>query len=119
MCPRDVVEEAFELRTATGHPLRRLQQVHREIWAREAHHDLTSVQFAVLNILDEKPGIDQRMLGERRDGPLHHRRDRAQAHGEEVGRPVPRRRRCSTQTCCASPPPVMRAGVRHSLAPGG
>jgi DNA-binding MarR family transcriptional regulator len=59
-----VDEDAFELRTAPGHLLRRLQQVHREIWTREAPPDLTSVQFAVLNILAEKPGIDQRMLGE-------------------------------------------------------
>jgi DNA-binding MarR family transcriptional regulator len=62
--PPEVDEDAFELRTAPGHLLRRLQQVHREIWARESPPELTSVQFAVLNILADKPGIDQRMLGE-------------------------------------------------------
>jgi DNA-binding MarR family transcriptional regulator len=62
--PTGVDEDGFELRTAPGHLLRRLEQVHREIWAREAPPELTSVQFAVLNILAEKPGIDQRMLGE-------------------------------------------------------
>ncbi|MEW2386135.1 MarR family winged helix-turn-helix transcriptional regulator [Micromonospora sp. NPDC047707] len=56
--------EPFELRAAPGHLVRRLQQVHREIWAREVPGDVTSAQFAVLNILDQKPGIDQRMLGE-------------------------------------------------------
>jgi len=36
-----------------GHLLRRLQQVHREIWAREAAPELTSVQFTVQNVLAE------------------------------------------------------------------
>jgi DNA-binding MarR family transcriptional regulator len=58
------VADAFELRVAPGHLLRRLQQVHRETWARYVPGDLTSAQFAVLTILEQKPGIDQRMLGD-------------------------------------------------------
>jgi DNA-binding MarR family transcriptional regulator len=44
--------------------VRRLHQAHREIWAREVPGGITSAQFAVLNVLEQQPGIDQRMLGE-------------------------------------------------------
>lgn len=58
------VEDAFELRAAPGHLVRRLQQAHREIWSTEVPGGITSAQFAVLSVLEQKPCIDQRRLGE-------------------------------------------------------
>lgn len=60
----NTVEDTFDLRAAPGHLVRRLQQAHREIWAREVPGGITSVQFAVLSVLEQKPLIDQRRLGE-------------------------------------------------------
>ena len=60
----NTVEDAFDLRAAPGHLVRRLQQAHREIWAREVPGGITSPQFAVLSLLEQKPCIDQRRLGE-------------------------------------------------------
>src|SRR3954466_13975016 len=59
----NTVEDTFDLRAAPGHLVRRLQQAHREIWAWAVPGGITSVQFAVLSVLEQKPLIDQRRLG--------------------------------------------------------
>ena len=45
-----------------GHLIRRLQQISTQVFttrAREAGFDLTSVQFAAMDAIRDKPGIDQ------------------------------------------------------------
>lgn len=37
--------------------------MHTRFWGEEVPYELTSVQFAVLNALRSRPGIDQRTLG--------------------------------------------------------
>lgn len=59
---KGAIEEAFDLDFAPGHLIRRAQQVHTSVWASVVGEDLTSPQFAVLNILYGRPGIDQTML---------------------------------------------------------
>ena len=49
---------------APGHLIRRAQQLHQTLWAELVQTDLTSVQFAVLVSLAQRPEIDQRTLGE-------------------------------------------------------
>lgn len=53
----------LRLRSAPGHLIRRAQQVHTLFWAEDVPAELTSIQFAVLNALLARPGIDQRTLG--------------------------------------------------------
>ena len=51
--------EAYEM---AGHLIRRLQQISTQVFttrAREAGFDLTSVQFAAMDAIRDKPGIDQ------------------------------------------------------------
>jgi DNA-binding MarR family transcriptional regulator len=50
--------------SAPGHLIRRAQQNHQKLWSELVVEPLTSVQFAVLALLLQKPGIDQRTLGE-------------------------------------------------------
>ncbi len=52
-------EVEFDLESAPGHLIRRAQQVHTSVWTSVVGEDLTSSQFAVLNVLHFKPGIDQ------------------------------------------------------------
>lgn len=52
------------LREHPGHLIRRVQQAHKVLWAELVDADLTSSQFAVLNMLRTQPGIDQRTLGD-------------------------------------------------------
>lgn len=47
----------------TGHLLRRAQQLHATLWIRMVSHEVTSVQFAALAVLERRPGISQRDLG--------------------------------------------------------
>jgi len=47
----------------TGHLLRRAQQRHVAIWLRDVSAETTSVQFAVLIVLDQHPRASQRDLG--------------------------------------------------------
>jgi DNA-binding MarR family transcriptional regulator len=47
----------------TGHLLRRAQQLHVAVWLRDVCSDTTSVQFAALTVLDQRPGASQRDLG--------------------------------------------------------
>lgn len=51
----------------TGNLIRRAQQRHVAIWLREVSADITSVQFAVLVVLEKRPGLSQRELGEELD----------------------------------------------------
>jgi DNA-binding MarR family transcriptional regulator len=55
---------AVNLSTHPGHLARRLQQAHSLLWGAMVSEEITSPQFAVLNALVEKPGIDQRTVGE-------------------------------------------------------
>ncbi|TAN22904.1 MAG: MarR family transcriptional regulator [Actinomycetota bacterium] len=57
-------EIEFDLANAPGHLIRRAQQVHTSVWAEVVGEDLTSSQFAVLNVLYSKPGIDQTTLSQ-------------------------------------------------------
>ncbi|MCX4533023.1 MarR family winged helix-turn-helix transcriptional regulator [Streptomyces sp. NPDC002596] len=56
--------DAVDLGTHPGHLARRLQQAHTLLWNAMVSEETTSPQYAVLNALVEKPGIDQRTLGE-------------------------------------------------------
>lgn len=47
-----------------GHLLRRAQQWHNALWFGEVGDECTTPQFAVLAVLAEHPGIDQRRLAE-------------------------------------------------------
>ncbi|MFC4493167.1 MarR family winged helix-turn-helix transcriptional regulator [Streptomyces ovatisporus] len=55
---------AVDLSTHPGHLARRLQQAHSLLWGAMVSEEITSPQFAVLNALLEKPGMDQRTLSE-------------------------------------------------------
>lgn len=55
----------LELRDHPGHLIRRLQQAHKVLWSEIVRADLTSSQFAVLNVLQLYPHIDQKTLGDR------------------------------------------------------
>lgn len=54
---------AFDLAEAPGHLIRRAQQLHALLWSERVAGGLTSVQFAVLALLAQQPGVDQRTLG--------------------------------------------------------
>lgn len=54
----------FDLASAPGHLIRRAQQVHTSAWAAIVGEELTSSQFAVLNVLHDRPGIDQTTLSQ-------------------------------------------------------
>jgi DNA-binding MarR family transcriptional regulator len=47
-----------------GHLIRRAQQVHTASWAEILDGQLTGPQYAVLHVIDQWPGINQRRLGE-------------------------------------------------------
>lgn len=47
----------------TGHLLRRAQQVHQAAWNRDVSTQTTSVQFAALSVLSNRPGSSQAELG--------------------------------------------------------
>lgn len=53
-----------DLAQYTGYLLRRAQQMHAALWQREVGSRATSVQFGVLSMLSEHPGIDQVTLCE-------------------------------------------------------
>jgi DNA-binding MarR family transcriptional regulator len=52
----------FDLPSAPGHVIRRLQQRHQCLWADFVGSRLTSVQFAVLASVHSSPEADQRTL---------------------------------------------------------
>lgn len=47
----------------TGHLLRRAQQLHVAVWQRDVSAETTSVQFAALSALEQRPRASQRDLG--------------------------------------------------------
>lgn len=51
----------------TGSLIRRAQQRHVAIWMLEVSTDVTSVQYAVLLVLEQRPGVSQRELGDELD----------------------------------------------------
>lgn len=51
----------------TGSLVRRAQQRHLAIWQSEVSTELTSVQYAALEILHITPGVNQRQLGNELD----------------------------------------------------
>jgi DNA-binding MarR family transcriptional regulator len=54
----------IDLTAAPGHLIRRAQQQHQTRWGELVGSGLTSVQFAVLALLTQRPGIDQRTLAD-------------------------------------------------------
>lgn len=52
----------FDFYLAPGHLIRRAQQVHSAVWLSIIGEELTSPQFAVINVLYENPGVDQTSL---------------------------------------------------------
>lgn len=46
----------------TGHLLRRAQQLHQALWNREVSHEVSSVQFAALLVIEHRPGLSQAEL---------------------------------------------------------
>jgi MarR family transcriptional regulator, temperature-dependent positive regulator of motility len=51
----------------TGSLVRRAQQRHVAVWLSEVSAEITSVQYAALEILQRTPGINQRQLGDELD----------------------------------------------------
>jgi MarR family transcriptional regulator, temperature-dependent positive regulator of motility len=51
----------------TGSLVRRAQQRHVAIWLSEVSAEITSVQYAALEILQATPGVNQRQLGDELD----------------------------------------------------
>lgn len=47
--------------------MRRAQQRHAAVWLSEVSAEITSVQYAALEILRETPGLNQRQLGDALD----------------------------------------------------
>lgn len=55
--------EPVDFLSAPGHLIRRAQQNHQRLWSELVDEQITSIQFAVLALLLQKPGIDQRSVG--------------------------------------------------------
>ncbi|WP_375399457.1 MarR family winged helix-turn-helix transcriptional regulator [uncultured Amnibacterium sp.] len=55
---------ALQLSSLCGHLIRRCERIHTGIWLDEIGESVTSVQYGVLAALDDRPGIDQRLLSE-------------------------------------------------------
>lgn len=55
------------LSTFTGSLVRRAQQRHVAVWLSEVSAEITSVQYAALEILQRAPGVNQRQLGDELD----------------------------------------------------
>lgn len=51
----------------TGSLVRRAQQRHLAVWQSEVSAEITSVQYAALEILQGTPGVNQRQLGDELD----------------------------------------------------
>ncbi|MFH9736504.1 MarR family winged helix-turn-helix transcriptional regulator [Streptomyces roseolus] len=54
--------EALDLNRYAGHLIRRAEQIHTSLWSRHVSEAVTSQQFAVLNALRDRAGIDQRTV---------------------------------------------------------
>lgn len=59
------LDTGIDVAHAPGHLIRRAQQRHQALWAELVGDRLTSVQFAILALLEREPEIDQRTLSER------------------------------------------------------
>lgn len=60
------MQARFDFERAPGHLIRRAHQISVAVFAEEtAGHGLTPVQFAILNLLMDESGVDQRTLAER------------------------------------------------------
>ena len=59
----DPIDDAPEPLRHLGHLLRRAQQMHLAAWQRDVSRDVTSVQYAVLTVLERLPGASQATLG--------------------------------------------------------
>ncbi|WP_345751490.1 MarR family winged helix-turn-helix transcriptional regulator [Microbacterium rhizophilus] len=57
------IDDAPEPLRHLGHLLRRAQQMHLAAWQRDVSRDVTSVQYAVLTVLERLPGLSQATLG--------------------------------------------------------
>jgi MarR family transcriptional regulator, lower aerobic nicotinate degradation pathway regulator len=55
----------LDAQRAVGYLIRVSQQVHTRLWNEHVGAELTAPQYAVLDVLDQEPGIDQRTVGER------------------------------------------------------
>ncbi|KXU84158.1 MarR family transcriptional regulator [Paraburkholderia monticola] len=60
-------EDARPLPRFTGSLVRRAQQRHAAVWLSEVSTEITSVQYAALEALQETPGVSQRQLGDELD----------------------------------------------------
>lgn len=58
-----MVDPLPEPQRYTGHLIRRAQQRHNALWQAEVSEKVSSVQYAVLAILEREPGISQNDLG--------------------------------------------------------
>ena len=63
----DCVTAPLDLSRHTGYLVRRTQQAHLAVWAREVGSRLTNVQFGVLNVLAGVGEASQRELGDALD----------------------------------------------------
>ncbi|MEU6349294.1 MarR family transcriptional regulator [Streptomyces sp. NPDC047072] len=52
------------LASTPGHLIRRTQQLHAVLWQQHVPQNLTSMQYGVLLVLGQQPGIDQRTVAE-------------------------------------------------------
>lgn len=60
-------EDDRALSRYTGSLVRRAQQRHVAVWLAEVSAEITSVQYAALEVLHEAPGVNQRQLGDELD----------------------------------------------------
>lgn len=60
-------DEPETLAKFTGSLVRRAQQRHVAVWLSEVSAEITSVQYAALEILQRTPGVNQRQLGDELD----------------------------------------------------
>ncbi|NML30567.1 MarR family winged helix-turn-helix transcriptional regulator [Paraburkholderia antibiotica] len=60
-------EDAGALPQFTGSLVRRAQQRHAAVWLSEVSAEITSVQYAALEVLHGTPGVSQRQLGDQLD----------------------------------------------------
>lgn len=56
-----------ELSRFTGSLVRRAQQRHLAVWQSQVSTEITSVQYAALEVLHRTPGVNQRQLGDELD----------------------------------------------------
>jgi len=61
------IDKLDALSKFTGSLVRRAQQRHLAVWQSEVSTEITSVQYAALEILHRTPGVNQRQLGDELD----------------------------------------------------